>query len=178
MLSFIIFFRNFKSTKYYRFKWYFSKDNSYESIKDDIKSNDSRFTEDNDFGLIGDLSKEYIESSLLFSSIHDNKTTNFFSKINIFENNIEIPLLKRNKIFIIEKMFYGCFSLVLISDISNWNTYNVNDMISMFSYCNSLISLSDISNWIFLILMIWVVCLVIVIHLYLYLIYQIGIFLM
>ena len=45
-----------------------------------------------------------------------------------------------------EKMFYGCFSLISISDTSNWNTCNVTDMSYMLSGCNSLISLPAISK--------------------------------
>ena len=45
------------------------------------------------------------------------------------------------------RMFYGCNSLISLPDISKWNTSNVNYMIYMFSGCNSLISLPDISNW-------------------------------
>ena len=95
----------------------FSEDNS--SSKEEIKSNNSGLTEENISGLIGDLNEEIIGSTFL-SSIHNNNATNFFSEINCFEN-IEIPLLKRNKIFKIEKMFIGCFSLISIPDISNWN---------------------------------------------------------
>ena len=87
----------------------FPEDNSYTSINEEIKSNDSRFTEDNNSGLIIDLNKEDIDSTLLCSSIYNNETNSFFSKINSFQNNIKIPLLKGNKIFKIEKMFYGCF---------------------------------------------------------------------
>ena len=44
-------------------------------------------------------------------------------------------------------MFYGCKSLISLSDISNWNTNNVTNMSFMFFGCKSLISLPDISNW-------------------------------
>ena len=85
-----------------------SEDNSYTSLKEEKESNDSYLIEDNISGLIADLHKEYIESSFL-SSIHNyNNTTYFFSEIDNFQNNIEIPTLKGNNIFHLEKMFYDC----------------------------------------------------------------------
>ena len=45
------------------------------------------------------------------------------------------------------EMFYGCKSLILLPDISNWNTNNITNIRGMFSECNSLTSLPDISNW-------------------------------
>ena len=72
----------------------FSEDNSYTSIKEEKESNDSYLIEDNNCDLIGDLNKEELVPPFSFSSIHNN-TTNFFSKINIVQNNIEIPVLKK-----------------------------------------------------------------------------------
>ena len=89
--------------------------------------------------LLFDLNKEYTESTFLLSSIH-NYTNDAFSIYNSFEINIELPHIKRNKILKMEKMFYGCFSLISISDISNWNIDDVTDIKYMFSGCNSLIS--------------------------------------
>ena len=66
-----------------------SEDNSYTSLNEEIKSNGMRLIEDDYSGLIGVLNKEYKEPSFLISSIHNNNTTNsnFFSKIDIFQNN-------------------------------------------------------------------------------------------
>jgi len=44
-------------------------------------------------------------------------------------------------------MFDGCIQLLLLTDISKWNTNNVNKMSSMFSRCEQLSSLPDISKW-------------------------------
>ena len=43
-------------------------------------------------------------------------------------------------------MFYHCFSLSSLPDISNWNTNNVNKMSYIFEECSSLLSLPDISK--------------------------------
>ena len=125
----------------------FFEDKSYTSLREEIKSNNSRLKEDNDSGLIGELNKENILSLNSLSSIHNNNATNIVSIINTFQNNIDIPLLNKNKIFKMEKMFFGCISLVSLPDISNWNTNNLAKMSCMFSWCTSLKSLPDISNW-------------------------------
>ena len=44
-------------------------------------------------------------------------------------------------------MFRGCSSLCELDDISNWDTSNVKDMNGMFNGCKSLSSLPDISKW-------------------------------
>ena len=98
-----------------------------------MKSNESRLIEDNVSSLINYLDKEYIESSFSLSSLQNNTTSNFLSNIKSFQINIEIPILKRNKLMKMEKIFYGCFSLISISNISNWDTSKVIDINSMFS---------------------------------------------
>ena len=80
-----------------------SENNSYISLNEEIKSNDSRLIEDNASGLITELNKEFIEQSFLLSSIHNNNTNFFLSEIINFQNYIEIPKLKINKIFNMEK---------------------------------------------------------------------------
>ena len=44
-------------------------------------------------------------------------------------------------------MFYNCKTLNSLSDISKWNTSNVENMSDMFRWCNSLNLLPDISKW-------------------------------
>ena len=44
-------------------------------------------------------------------------------------------------------MFYNCYSLKLVPDISKWNTSKVKDMGNMFCHCESLISLPDLGKW-------------------------------
>jgi len=34
-------------------------------------------------------------------------------------------------------MFYGCFSLSSLPDLSKWNTSNVTDMFAMFDECKN-----------------------------------------
>ena len=74
----------------------FHENSSFTALKEDIKSNCSNLKEDNTCGLIYDLNKEYIGSTLLLSSIHNN-TTDVFSIYNSFEINIEIPPSKKIK---------------------------------------------------------------------------------
>ena len=47
----------------------------------------------------------------------------------------------------IDGMFYECYSLMSLPDISKWNTNYIEDMRSIFYYCKSLSSLPDISKW-------------------------------
>ena len=73
-------------------------------------------------------------------------------------------------------MFSECSSLSSLPDISKWNTFNVKDMNFMFSECSSLSSLPDISNGILLMFIILIVHFLNVHHYHLYLIFQIEIF--
>ena len=51
-------------------------------------------------------------------------------------------------------MFFGCYSLISLPDISKWNAINVKDMSYIVYECNSLKSLLDISNGIQIMLVI------------------------
>ena len=42
-------------------------------------------------------------------------------------------------------MFYNCYSLLSLPDISKWNTSNVINMSYLFSHCKLILSLPDIS---------------------------------
>ena len=53
-------------------------------------------------------------------------------------------------------MFDYCSSLILLPDISNWDTKNVTNIGSLFFRCSSLLSLPDISKWDKKMLLIWV----------------------
>ena len=44
-------------------------------------------------------------------------------------------------------MFYGCNSLIYLSDMSKWNTENITDMSYMFCDCKSLLCFLNISKW-------------------------------
>ena len=43
--------------------------------------------------------------------------------------------------------FKNCQKLLSLTDISQWDINNVNDISYMFSGCTSLLSISDISKW-------------------------------
>ena len=58
-----------------------------------------------------------------------------------------IKLKGLNNITDASYMFYGCKTLISLSNITNWDTSNINNFGKMFFNCNSLISLPDISNW-------------------------------
>ena len=74
--------------------------------------------------------------------------TEYFEVKNYINNNIlKIKLIGINNIINMEDMFYKCYSLKSLSDISKWKTNNVNNMSGMFYGCRSLESLSDISKW-------------------------------
>ena len=51
------------------------------------------------------------------------------------------------KIIDINRMFYGCESLISIPNISDWNMENVTNLFGLFYECESLISIPDISKW-------------------------------
>ena len=73
------------------------------------------------------------DCSYMFSGCKNIKYINFsFSTSNV--NNMSF-------------MFYWCYSLNSLPDISKWNTSNVNDISFMFDGCISLNSLPDISKW-------------------------------
>jgi len=44
-------------------------------------------------------------------------------------------------------MFYGCFSLISIFGISEWNTNYVTEISNMFEECSLLTYIDDISQW-------------------------------
>ena len=44
-------------------------------------------------------------------------------------------------------MFYGCFSLNYLPDISKWDIDNINNINYIFNRCSSLTFLPDISKW-------------------------------
>ena len=68
-------------------------------------------------------------------------------KFNIKNNILKIKLIGVSKITNMSYMFYNCYSLINISDLSKLNTSNVTNMEYMFAGCISLPSLPDISKW-------------------------------
>ena len=59
----------------------------------------------------------------------------------------DISKWNTNNVTDMSKMFYNCLSLKSLPDISKWNTYNMKYINGIFSYCKSLLSLPDISKW-------------------------------
>ena len=60
---------------------------------------------------------------------------------------LEIKLIGINNIIDASCMFWGCYSLISLTDISKWNTNNVTNIGGLFNQCKSLKSLPDISKW-------------------------------
>jgi len=77
----------------------------------------------------------------------EKELTKFYSNGKLKENEkFEIKLIGVKDITDMSYMFYGCFSLISIPDISKWNTFNVIDMSHAFDGCISLTDLPDISK--------------------------------
>ena len=83
-------------------------------------------------------------SSIVEENVSNNKKNE--DKIIKNKNSLLVPLNYLN-IIDMSYMFYDCNSLILLPDISKWNTENVENMNSLFFNCNSLKSLPDISKW-------------------------------
>ena len=77
----------------------------------------------------------------------EKKLVSLYSNERLKENEkFEIKLKGIKDIIDMSYMFYGCFSLFSIPDISKWNTFNVTNMSHAFDGCISLIDLPDISK--------------------------------
>ena len=95
--------------------------------------------------------KDFVKQNrYLCKIIYDNKTYELGEVLEIQNKNeskLNITLQNINNIFSFEEMFYECSSLLLLPDISKWETNNINNMKGMFYGCSSLLSLPDISKW-------------------------------
>ena len=69
------------------------------------------------------------------------------NKFNLKNNILEIKLKETKKITNMSNMFYGCKSLLSISDFDKWDISNINDISNMFYCCSSLKDFPDISKW-------------------------------
>ena len=83
--------------------------------------------------------------------IYNNITKEITEYININENdikkqNIEIKLIDIQNVTNMSYMFYDCYALTSLPDISKWDTKNVTNMSYMFYDCSSLNNLPDISK--------------------------------
>ena len=63
------------------------------------------------------------------------------------KDTLEIKLIEIKPITNMSYLFYECNSLIILKDISNWDTKNVTNMSCMFYNCTSLIALKEISDW-------------------------------
>ena len=70
-----------------------------------------------------------------------------FDKYDESDQLLEIKLDGINEIKDMSYIFQGCTALLSFSDLSNWNTVNVNNMNSLFYKCSSLKYLPDISTF-------------------------------
>ena len=71
----------------------------------------------------------------------------YYEYDNNYEENISIELIMSEEVTNINQLFYGCTSLISLSDISYWNTSKITEMEYIFCECTSLTSLPDISKW-------------------------------
>ena len=69
------------------------------------------------------------------------------NNLNKINQNLQLKLKGIKNITNLSYMFKGSESLVLISDISSWDTHNITNMSYLFFGCSSLKFLPDISNW-------------------------------
>ena len=91
-----------------------------------------------------DISEIFYNDNLTLSSIQKNTNSSAYNEIN------ELNYFKENIFTNVTDMcymFYGCSSLISLTDKSKWDTKNVINMSNMFYGCSSLISLPDISKW-------------------------------
>ena len=95
-------------------------------------------------GRIKIFGKEFVKNNKnKCKIIINNKETELIEKYNIKDNNknkLEIKLIGIDNITDMSYMFCECSSLLILPDISKWNTNNVNNMNNMFYGCISLSS--------------------------------------
>ena len=94
-----------------------------------------------------DKNETLYNDNLMLSSIQKNTNSPVYNEINEIN---ELNYFKKNiftNVTSMSWMFYGCFSLISLPDISKFDTKNVINMSGMFNGCFSLISLPDISKW-------------------------------
>ena len=128
----------------------FNDNNSYSSLFDETKTKDTieenkiiNYENNNLFDLFYGCISSFENISSISKNEENYNSTNIENEINC----IQISSTNKNKIKYMKRMFSGCYSLVSIPDISQWDTSNVTDMKFMFNKCRSLISLPDLSKW-------------------------------
>ena len=114
-------------------------DKSYETLRIFGK----KFVENNKDKCKIEYEAIYCASKRLF----EYDLTESISVKSIYDEFLEITLKGINKITDMSYIFDGCTSLIMLNDISDWNTSNITNMSSIFNECYSLLSISDISKW-------------------------------
>ena len=93
------------------------------------------------------IKNDYIFSNSSICSINKGWFDDNITKIVDIKENIFIDKYQYNFYFNMSRMYYNCFSLSSLPDISEWNTDYVRNMDRIFENCFSLFSLPDISKW-------------------------------
>ena len=93
--------------------------------------------------------EEFVEKNknkckILFKNKIYDLQSEFYCKKN---SQLEIELIGIINITNMSHIFNSCSSLLLLPDISKWNTDKIIDMSHLFYYCSSLKSLPDLSRW-------------------------------
>ena len=114
--------------KIYEIKEYFEDIDIKYNYKDSIK-----------FKLI--FIHNIIAMSYMFYNCHSLISLSFNKETNKNISPLQIYIIN------IQRIFYGCESLKLLSDISKLDTSNINNMSYLFYWCKSFVSLPDISKW-------------------------------
>jgi len=116
-------------------KKYLKEDSEIKTTKNKIILFGEKFVEKNK-----DICKIYIEGK-------EKELISVYSNERLKENEkLEIKLKGVKNIIDMSYMFYGCFSLFSIPDISKWDTFNITNMSHAFDGCLFLIDLPDISK--------------------------------
>ena len=106
----------------------------YNESKEDISNEDEKANKF--YEMFNEDEPNIISSNI--SSIPKNNDINSFGSIDILKTVNSFSLLDTSNIFDISCMFYGCFSLISLPDISNWNTLNFRRINRVFFDCRSL----------------------------------------
>ena len=110
-----------------------------------IKLFGSHFIENNKNNCFLKVNNQNINLTEYYDLEKENKSK--ILKVILIGKNKQIDKKNKNIMTNISYMFHECNSLSSLTDFSNWNTINIENMYGMFYDCNSLINLPDISKW-------------------------------
>ena len=99
------------------------------------------------------LSKNCYNKSFMFNNCSSLLIIKFINNNDLLrqkdnKNEINDYYEWNTKISAINEIFSNCSSLILLPDISKWDTSNIFDMSKMFYNCKKISFLSDISKWV------------------------------